>query len=535
MNAVEVVGLTVDYGTHRVLADLTLEVPEGLFVGLVGPSGCGKSTLLRCIAGLLQPTRGTVRILGQPLNGPSPAVGILFQEDALLPWRTAQENVALGLRFRGTPRATAQEEALRWLDRVGLRAFARHYPAELSGGMKKRVALAQVLACRPRVLLMDEPFANLDAIVRHLVERDFLVLAEHERLTVLLVTHDLEEALLLSDRVAVMSAGPCRPRGEHLRGAVPPAPGPHAASGRSALRRAPRPDLGGPAPGGGPDGVGGCGMRRAGVLLASLVAWELLARLRWLDPLLFPPPTEVAGVLYGLCTSSGFWGHVRTTLLEALGGLGLGVSVGGLLGLAAATFAPAAEVLEPVMALLNAIPRVILAPLFVIWLGIGMASKVALSFVLVCVVVFFSVYTGIREVDPRLVDRVRTLGGSPLDVVREVYLPSLAAWLVSGLKVAVGFAFTGAVVGEFVAASRGLGYLLSFAQSTYNARLTLALVLLVVGVILALFGLFGGLERYWLRWKPEHRRTALRFEPRAAPPPSPSSQVDSGEGVTARP
>mgnify|MGYP000390654069 CR=1 FL=1 len=208
MNAVEVRDLVVEYGAHRVISGLSLEVPDGTFVGLVGPSGCGKSTLLRCIAGLLRPTRGTVRVLGAPVVGPPPAVGILFQEDALLPWRTAQENVALGLKFRGMPRSEAQEEALRWLERVGLGAFARHYPSELSGGMKKRVALAQVLACRPRVLLMDEPFASLDAILRQLVERDFLDLAAQERLTVLWVTHDLEEALLLSDRVVVMSAGP---------------------------------------------------------------------------------------------------------------------------------------------------------------------------------------------------------------------------------------------------------------------------------------------------------------------------------------
>ncbi|MDR7563889.1 MAG: ABC transporter permease subunit, partial [Armatimonadota bacterium] len=167
-------------------------------------------------------------------------------------------------------------------------------------------------------------------------------------------------------------------------------------------------------------------MRRTAALAAALAAWELGARLRWLDPLLFPPPTEVAGVLYGLVVSGGFWGHLRTTVLEAFLGLLLGVLAGGVLGLAAAVFRPVAELLEPVMALLNAVPRVILAPLFVIWLGIGVASKVALSFLLVCVVVFFAVYTGIREVDPRLVDRVRTLGGSSLDVVREVYLPSLA-------------------------------------------------------------------------------------------------------------
>jgi NitT/TauT family transport system permease protein len=266
-------------------------------------------------------------------------------------------------------------------------------------------------------------------------------------------------------------------------------------------------------------------VRRTGVLLLGLVAWELAARLHWLDPLLFPPPLEVAAVLMGLFRSGGFWGHVRTTLLEAFLGLASGVLTGGLLGIGAAIFAPVAEVLEPVMALLNAIPRVILAPLFVIWFGIGVASKVALGFLLVCVVMFFAVYTGIREVDPRLVDRVRTLGGRSLDVLREVYLPSLAAWLLSGLKVAVGFAFTGAVVGEFVAASRGIGYLLSFAQSTYNARLTLALVLLVVGVILGLFGLSTALERRWLRWKPEYHR---------APSPVPSTAPSTPSAPAAR-
>lgn len=207
MTGLEVRDLTAAYGAHPVLAGLTLEVPPGAFVGLVGPSGCGKSTLLRCLAGLVRPSGGQVVFTGGP-DDARPSVGILFQEDALLPWRTARENVALGLRIQGVPARRAAAEAGAWLRRVGLRGFEEHYPAELSGGMKKRVALAQVLAPRPRVLLMDEPFANLDAIVRHLVEADVLALAAEEGLTVLLVTHDLEEALLLSDRVAVMSAGP---------------------------------------------------------------------------------------------------------------------------------------------------------------------------------------------------------------------------------------------------------------------------------------------------------------------------------------
>jgi NitT/TauT family transport system permease protein len=159
-----------------------------------------------------------------------------------------------------------------------------------------------------------------------------------------------------------------------------------------------------------------------------------------------------------------------------------------------------AELLEPVMTLLNAVPRVILAPLFVIWFGIGTSSKVALAVVLVAVLMFFTVFTGIRQVDQRLVERIVTLGGGRAALIRHVYLPSVAAWVMGSLKVAIGFAFTGAVVGEFVAASRGLGYLLSFAQSTYNSALMLAIVLLIMVVVLGIFALGGWLERRLLRW-----------------------------------
>jgi NitT/TauT family transport system permease protein len=152
------------------------------------------------------------------------------------------------------------------------------------------------------------------------------------------------------------------------------------------------------------------------------------------------------------------------------------------------------------MMVLNAVPRVILAPLFVIWLGVGIASKVALSFILVAVLVFFTVFTGIRQVDRRLIERVVTLGGDRWALVRHVYLPAVASSVLGCLKVAVGFAFTGAVVGEFVAASRGLGYLLSFAQSTYNSALMFALILLILAVVLLIFGIAGRLERHLLRW-----------------------------------
>ena len=242
-------------------------------------------------------------------------------------------------------------------------------------------------------------------------------------------------------------------------------------------------------------------LRRVLALVLFLLLWEWGARAGWIDPFYAPPPGRVAATMAELLARPAFYGHLSATFAAALAGLVLGLLIGGVLGLAAALVRPIAEVLEPVMVLMNAVPRVILAPLFVIWFGIGLGSKVALAVVLVAVLIFFAVYSGIRDVDPRLVERVVTLGGGRLAVLREVHLPSVTAWVTGSLRVAVGFAFTGAVVGEFVASSRGLGYLLSFAQSTYNAAQVVGLVLLVMGLVLVLFRLGGLLERRLLRWR----------------------------------
>jgi NitT/TauT family transport system permease protein len=236
-------------------------------------------------------------------------------------------------------------------------------------------------------------------------------------------------------------------------------------------------------------------------LAVALALWEAAGRAGWLNPLYAPPPSRVVAALVELFSQGSIWPHIEATFSAALGGLALGLVVGVALGGTAALMPVLAELLEPVMMMLNAVPRVVLAPLCIIWFGIGLASKVALAFVLVAVLVFFTVYTGIKQVDRRLVERVRTLGGGRWAVLREVYLPFVAAWIMGNLKVAVGFAFTGAVVGEFVGATRGLGYLLSFAQSTYNSALMLALVLLIMAFVLAIFAVAGRLERHLLRWR----------------------------------
>lgn len=242
--------------------------------------------------------------------------------------------------------------------------------------------------------------------------------------------------------------------------------------------------------------------RRTTALIAVLLFWELAAGpLGWIDPFYLPPPSDIGATLVELFVGGDIYTHLEATFGAALAGLFFGLIIGTLLGFIASLVPVLAELLEPVMVLLNAIPRVILAPLFIIWLGIGINSKIALSFILVIVLTFFAVYDGIRDVDMRLVERVRTLGGNSWTVLREVYIPSVVAWVMSNLKVAVGFAFTGAVVGEFVASTRGLGYLLSFAQSTYNASLSLALIFMVVVVVMLLFTSVGWLERRLLHWK----------------------------------
>jgi NitT/TauT family transport system ATP-binding protein len=185
-----------------------LRIAHGEFVAIVGPTGCGKSTLLNVAAGLLKPASGTVRIFDQPLVGLNRDAGYLFQADALFPWKTAIDNVAIGLEIRGAPRAMALQRAQGWLAAVGLGAFGNRYPHMLSGGQRKRVGLAQVLIRDPKILLMDEPFGPLDAQTRQIMGNLLLELWNADRKAVLFVTHDLEEAIGLADRVVIMSAGP---------------------------------------------------------------------------------------------------------------------------------------------------------------------------------------------------------------------------------------------------------------------------------------------------------------------------------------
>ncbi|WP_371494093.1 ABC transporter ATP-binding protein [Kitasatospora sp. NBC_00374] len=211
--AIELAGATKRFRTpsgdlHTAVRDLDLTVAPGEFVAVVGPTGCGKSTTLTLVSGLEEPTEGEVRVHGEAVTGINRHVGFVFQQDAVFPWRTVLSNVMAGPRFRGVPAAEARERARDWLARVGLGDFEDRYPHQLSGGMRKRVALAQTFVNDPRILLMDEPFSALDVQTRALMSDQLLELWAGTGSSVVFVTHDLDEAIALADRVVVMTAGP---------------------------------------------------------------------------------------------------------------------------------------------------------------------------------------------------------------------------------------------------------------------------------------------------------------------------------------
>ena len=208
--------LTPAGGIYTALRDLNMTVAPGEFCAVVGPTGCGKSTTLALISGLEPASDGEVWVHGEPVKGIPEGIGYMFQADAVFPWKSVLGNVSAGPRFRDVPAAQAREEAREWIARVGLAGFEDRYPHQLSGGMRKRVALAQSLINRPRILLMDEPFSALDVQTRSLMENELLTLWSELGSSVVFITHDLEEAIALADRVFVMSAGPGTIKGSYV-------------------------------------------------------------------------------------------------------------------------------------------------------------------------------------------------------------------------------------------------------------------------------------------------------------------------------
>ena len=213
-------GVSKRFGTVEALKDINVQIRNGEFMSIIGPSGCGKTTLLKIIAGLIPLSAGEVRLEGQEVRGPGRERSLVFQDFALLPWATVQQNVEFGLRLHGVPKVAREQIALRYIAKMGLQEFDQALPHQLSGGMQQRVGLARALAVNPRILLMDEPFASIDEQTRRLFQDDLLRLWMEERKTVVFITHSMEESVYLSDRVVVLSPRPGRVH--KVMGPLPP-------------------------------------------------------------------------------------------------------------------------------------------------------------------------------------------------------------------------------------------------------------------------------------------------------------------------
>src|SRR5437879_600866 len=423
--------LTPSGTAYTALRDLDLAVQDGEFCAIVGPTGCGKSTTLALISGLEPPSDGEVLVGGAPVERVGRDVGYVFQVDAVFPWKSVLDNVATGPRFRGIDRREAEDRARDWIKRVGLAGFERYYPHQLSGGMRKRAALAQTLINEPRFLLMDEPFSALDVQTRTLMENELLQLWSATRASVVFVTDDLEEALALADRVVVISAG---------RGTV------------------------------------------TGVDLVDLTWTQSTAALR-----------------------------VATSLEEAFLGFLIGVVLGVVFGVALGRVRLLSDVFAPYIKALNAMPRVVLGSIFIITIGYGIWSKVALAVVLVFFVVFFNAFQGVREVDRVLIANARILGASERQLSTHVILPSALSWILASLHTSFGFALVGAVVGEYLGAIHGIGLIIATAQATFNPNGVFAAMFILALVALTAEVALTWLEGRRIQWRP-NAVTAVRID-----------------------
>ncbi len=474
--AIRLEGVSLAFRQAQVLEDIDLDIAQGEFVALIGPSGGGKSTLLRVIAGLLRADQGVVEVAEQP--------AVVFQDYRLLPWRTAEGNVALPQELRG--RGRQPQDALK---QVGMLAFAKRYPDELSGGMKARVAIARALAQDTDVVLLDEPFAALDALTRERFNLELKRLQAKESKTVLFVTHSIREAVYLADKVVLLRDGriqkviDTRNMGRltayqtgveaELREAL------GTADSTVERPRAPSWRLPWEAFG------------TLALLALLLGVWSLLATR--VSPLFFPSPGAVFEALLG--NRALLLDHAASTLEVTLLGILCAVTLGTPTGYLMARSRVLERLLSPFIVALQAVPTVIIAPLLVLWLGYGLGTKLVVTTLVSIFPVIVSSMSGVREVDRVYREAFRTMGASRLQTFLQLEVPGALPSLLSGLRLTVTLALIGTVVSEFVFGGPGLGYLANTERLNFRTANAVAAVSVMVLIGLALYGIVGLLER----------------------------------------
>jgi NitT/TauT family transport system ATP-binding protein len=485
-------GLSKTFDGRSVLVDVDFEVHRGELVCLVGPSGSGKSTLLRLLAGLIRPSSGTVEVE----DGARPAM--VFQDAALLPWRTVEANVRLPRELTG-----GDTDILPVLDLVGMRSFARLYPHQLSGGMRQRAALARALAQDAGIILMDEPFASLDALVRERFDAELKRLHAKTGAAIVFVTHSIDEAIYLGDRIVVLTDSPGRIAA--VIGADPDErrsrePGPAESRIRTLLGRAtsthleeapkppPRPSL---------ELIG------VGVIGALLIAlWSGLIAWTGYPPLILPGPARVAADLLAWAgRPDGLFQQAWVTISTALLGLAIGGSLAGLVGYPLARLRWLERLVSPFIVAFQAMPIVGLAPLLVLWFGYGLAPRLLVTALISFFPVLVATIVGIRQVDEHLRDALKTMGANGWQTFVRLEVPGALPVLFGGLRLAATLALVGAVVGEFVTGGTGLGSVVLESRGTFNTARAFSALFALAVIGSSLYVLVATIEHQLLAWR----------------------------------
>jgi ABC-type nitrate/sulfonate/bicarbonate transport system ATPase subunit/ABC-type nitrate/sulfonate/bicarbonate transport system permease component len=497
-------GLDKRFGTRReefvALQGVDLEVGERQFCTLIGPSGCGKSTLLRILADVIQPSSGQVEVLGVQAEQArrNRDFGFVFQDPVLLPWRSAEDNVALPLEVNGVKKGERRQRARELLHMVGLEGFEKSLPAKLSGGMARRVAIARALILEPRVLFLDEPFNGLDEIRRQHMNEELQRIWLATGTTAVLVTHNVAEAVFLSDKVVVMGKGPGRilaeldvdlPRPRTVDTMLEP----QFIAIERELTRLLRSAY---------EGDRRVNSRARGAVAATYLVlfavWEAYGRATYEPGKLFPPPTTILRVLWE--QRSSYLDNVTVTVLEAAVGFGVGLAFAVVLALFIDRFRRVGNSVYRLALALYSIPLIALAPALTTWFGLGFTSKAAVAALAAFFPIVVNLAQALRSTDSRVLELADVLSLPRLQSLRLMRLPYALPALVASFKIAGPAAFIAAMIAEWIGAERGLGLMLLYAMFSFQLPELWAALILATAVIGLTFALFELLGRVLVPW-----------------------------------
>ena len=519
-----------------VLNRVSLSVPKNQFVCLLGPSGCGKTTLLRVVAGLNESDGGAIFVNGRPVRGPGQDRSMVFQNYGLLPWRTVAENVEFGLEVRGESTEQRKTKCETVIRKVGLAGFERHFPHQISGGMQQRTGLARALSKDPEILLMDEPFAAVDMQTREVLQEELLRIWNTTQTTVLFVTHSVEEAVYLGDRVIVMAAKPGRIRADvtidlprpryasnvkssprfgelcaKLRQLLVDANDStaHVANASQALSvSAPTLPETSPAHEVAPAKrkfrlTDYPKVLRAASLALTFGIWEWYGR--GVDPIFFSYPTAIAASFPAMIRS----GELQQALLPTLQGLAVGfslsIAIGVLIGLLMGRYRLFDYLVDLQISALYSTPNVALIPLLILWFGLGMTSKIVIVFLAAVFPIIVNTYGGVRNVSRSLVEIAQAEGAGERQIFGKIIVPASLPFIMAGIRLAVGRAVVGMVVAEMFTAMSGLGGAIVYYGNAFATDKLFVVIILLALLGVGLTGAVKFLEVKMAPWKQTER------------------------------